>query len=269
MNTDRIFDSDFPNNIPVELLSSLIVMLIIIIFSFVVYFKQKKVDPLDKPKGIVAIMEMAIEKMDNKIGTEMGPLHLSISPYFMCLAAYIFLGFILGMTGFPVLIYLGENSQFDSSKLFTALPNTFTNLTFPLIIGLISWILIQACNIRFNKVKYLKQFVSPIPVVGVLTVFSPLISLTFRLFGNALAGFCLSTITYFAISQIANGFGLILVPAVMPFFHAYFDIFSGFIQTLVFVTLSMMDIANEGPSVDEQLQMVSLKYSLTKELLSK
>ncbi len=268
MNIDNILNSDFPNNIPVELITSFLVMLIIIIFSFVVYFKQKKVKPLDKPKGVVSLMEMAVEFIDKKTGEDMGVLHLNVAPYFLCLAIYIFLGFLIGMMGIPNFIYLGEKSQLNSSKLFTALPNTFTNLAFPLIIGLISWILIQACSIRFNKAKYLKQFVSPIPAVGLLTVFSPLISLSFRLFGNALAGFCLSTITYFAFQSMLNGFGLIAVPFVMPFFHAYFDLFSGFIQTLVFVTLSMMDIANEGPSVEEQLQMVSLKYSLTRDLLS-
>lgn len=268
MNIDNILNSDFPNNIPVEFVTSILVMLIIIIFSFVIYFKQKKVKALDKPKGIVSLFEMAVEYMDKKTGEDMGVMHLSVTPYFMCLAAYIFLGFIVGMSGIPNVIYLGEKSQFNSSNLFTALPNTFTNLAFPLIIGLISWTLIQACSIRFNRFKYLKQFVSPIPGVGLLTVFSPLISLSFRLFGNALAGYCLSTITYFAFESMLNGFGLIAVPFIMPFFHAYFDIFSGFIQTLVFVTLSMMDISNEGPSIEEQLEMVSLKYTLTKSLLS-
>ena len=196
MNTDNIFSGDFPNNLPVEFLTSIVVMLIIIILSFVIYFKQKKVKPLDKPKGIVSIMECAIEKMDYKVNSDMGVLHASLSPYFMCLSAYMFLGFIVGMMGIPNLVYLGENSQFNSSKLFTALPNPFTNLAFPLIIGAISWVLIQACSLRFNKASYFKQFVGPIPFVGMVTVFSPMISLSLRLFGNALAGYCLSTITY-------------------------------------------------------------------------
>ena len=266
MNIDNIIRSDFPNNVPVELLSSFLVMLIIIVLSFIIYFKQKKMKPLEKPRGITSLMEILIEYMDKKTGEDMGILHVSLSPYFMCLFAYIFLGFIVGIIGIPNLIYLGEDSQFNSNKLFTALPNPFTNLAFPMIIGFITWILIQAISIRFKKAKYLKQFVSPIPGVGLFTVFSPLISLSLRLFGNAFAGFCLSTITYFAFSQIVNGLGLILVPAIMPFFHAYFDLFAGFIQSLVFMTLSMMDIANEGPSIEEQLSMVSGRYKLLKDL---
>jgi F0F1-type ATP synthase membrane subunit a len=56
-----------------------------------------------------------------------------------------------------------------------------------------------------------------------------------------------------------NGFGLLLAPVVMPFFHAYFDIFSGFIQALVFVTLTMVNISQQGPDQDEQLAALSLK----------
>ena len=166
MNIDNIIRSDFPNNVPVELLSSFLVMLIIIVLSFIIYFKQKKMKPLEKPRGITSLMEILIEYMDKKTGEDMGILHVSLSPYFMCLFAYIFLGFIVGITGIPNLIYLGEDSQFNSNKLFTALPNPFINLVFPLIIGFITWILIQTISIRFKKAKYLKQFVSPIPGVG-------------------------------------------------------------------------------------------------------
>ena len=153
MNIDNIIRSDFPNNVPVELLSSFLVMLIIIVLSFIIYFKQKKMKPLEKPRGITSLMEILIEYMDKKTGEDMGILHVSLSPYFMCLFAYIFLGFIVGITGIPNLIYLGEDSQFNSNKLFTALPNPFINLVFPLIIGFITWILIQAISIRFKKAK--------------------------------------------------------------------------------------------------------------------
>ena len=95
MNIDNIIRSDFPNNVPVELLSSFLVMLIIIVLSFIIYFKQKKMKPLEKPRGITSLMEILIEYMDKKTGEDMGILHVSLSPYFMCLFAYIFLGFFV------------------------------------------------------------------------------------------------------------------------------------------------------------------------------
>ena len=38
-----------------------------------------------------------------------------------------------------------------------------------------------------------------------------------------------------------------MAPLIAPVLHAYFDLFSGFIQTLVFVTLTMVLIGNDMP----------------------
>ena len=36
-----------------------------------------------------------------------------------------------------------------------------------------------------------------------------------------------------------------MAPVLAPVLHAYFDVFSGFIQTLIFITLTMVFIGNE------------------------
>ncbi|MFA6829764.1 MAG: FoF1 ATP synthase subunit a [Bacilli bacterium] len=262
MNFENILNNNFIKMISPEFITSIIVMLIICIFSFVVYFKQKKYTALDEPKGIVNIMEFAIDTFDDQVRENMGVSYVHMSFYFMVLSAYIFLGFIVGMIGIPNFIYLGEDSIMNSSHLFASLTNPFTNIAFPLMIGLVTWIATQANSIRYSHWGYLKQFVSPIPLVGFLSLFSPLISITMRLFGNAFAGFCLSTIVYVALSQLFNGFGLLVSPVIMPFFHAYFDLFSGFIQTLIFMTLSMINIAQQGPDQEEQIAALSLKTTI-------
>jgi F-type H+-transporting ATPase subunit a len=38
-----------------------------------------------------------------------------------------------------------------------------------------------------------------------------------------------------------------MAPVLTPILHAYFDLFAGFIQTLVFVTLTMVLIGNDMP----------------------
>jgi F-type H+-transporting ATPase subunit a len=38
-----------------------------------------------------------------------------------------------------------------------------------------------------------------------------------------------------------------VAPIVAPLLHAYFDLFAGFIQTLVFVTLTVVLIGNDIP----------------------
>jgi F-type H+-transporting ATPase subunit a len=266
MNTENILRTDFGNVMPLEFISSLLTMLLICIFCLVVYFKGKKYKPLDKPKGIVSIGEMIVSFADKQVEDLMGPVYGNFAGYVIALAAYIFVGFMIGMIGIPNFIVIGDNAIINSGKLFTALPNPFTNLAFPLMIGFISLMLIQAYAIKFQHAKYLMRFVSPIPVIGLATLWVPMISLSLRLFGNALAGFCLSTLVYGALGN--TGWGLILAPAVMPFFHAYFDVFSGLIQTLVFVMITMMDIAQEGPEIEEQMKMVntvSLKTTIAQQ----
>lgn len=260
MNMDNILRTDFFNVLPPEFLTSMIVMLIIIVLSFVIYHKQKHYDPLkDSPKGIVNVTEKGIEIFDNYVTGNMGPDFSNFGGYIMVLGMYIFFGFLVGMTGFPNFIYLGEDSLMNSSHLFSGLSNPFTNIAFPLDIAILTFAITQAIAVKYSHWGYFKQFIAPIPFINLIEMWAPLISLSLRLFGNAFAGFCLSTIVYQAIDGIAGGWGLVLVPGVMPFFHAYFDVFSGFIQALIFVTLSMMDIAQGAPSIEQQMEKVSLK----------
>ena len=80
-------------------------------------------------------------------------------------------------------------------------------------------------------------------------MWAPLLSITFRLFGNAIAGYVIMKLIYWAFDQIIIG-SISFAPLAMfvtPILHAYFDIFSGFIQTTVFTLLSMALIKNEVP----------------------
>ena len=253
INFGNLLNPNFMKMITPEFITSMIVMLAIIIFSFVVYFKQKNVDPLEKPKGIVNVAEMIVEFADKQVSDLMGcPKYFSnFGGYIIPLFLYIFLGFFVGMMGIPNFIVLGPASEgyiLNETKLFSTLPSPFTNLTFTLLIGLITVVMIEATKIRTNKWNYYKQFIFTFPpLLPLVTNFVPMISLGIRLFGNAFAGFCIMTLLYQMFNAILGGFGLILAPVIMPVFHAYFDLFSGFIQTIVFVMITMMDIAQEAP----------------------
>jgi F-type H+-transporting ATPase subunit a len=117
--------------------------------------------------------------------------------------------------------------------------------------------------VRFNKLKYFKRYVEPLPFflpVNLISMWAPLLSLTMRLFGNALAGWTLMTLIYGALGSIGSVIfeaadqalkvGGVIAPFITPPLHAYFDLFSGLIQTVVFLFLSMIFIANEGPEDD-------------------
>ncbi len=271
MNFENVLNPNYVKMMSLEFIVSMITMLIIIVLSFVIYFKQKKYGPLDKPKGIVNLAEGLIGWADEKVNEIMDcPRWFgNFAGYIIPLFLYIFIGFFIGMMGIPNFIVLGSSADgyiINESKLFVQLPNPFTNLAFTLSIGFISVVLIEVTKLRAQKFSYWKQFVFTFPpLVPLLTNFSPMISLSIRLFGNSFAGYCIMTLLYNALASIGGGFGLIAGPIIMPFMHAYFDAFSGFIQSLVFVMITMMDIAQEAPSNESQkeiAQAVTLKASM-------
>lgn len=271
MNFDNFLSRDYPKMISAEFITSMLTMLIIIVLSFVIYFKQKKYSPLDKPKGIVNLAEGVIGWADKQVSSIMKcPRYFANFPaYIIALFMYIFIGFFIGMIGFPNFIVLGSSADgylLNEGKLFAQLPNPFTNLAFTLTISFLTVVFIEITKLRTQKQNYWKQFVFTFPpLVPLVTNFSPMISLGIRLFGNSFAGFCIMTLLYNALYNIGNGFGLIVGPAVMPFLHAYFDAFGALIQSLVFVMITMMDIAQEAPeeaSQEEMAKAVTLKASL-------
>lgn len=225
-----------------EVIMSLIVMLIICIISFVIYFKFKKLDPTKPDKGFTMIVETLVEKLESFTVELMGERRRSFSGYALGLATYIILCFLVSLTGFPgPLSYLG---------------NTFS-------IALCTFVLIHATAAKNNKWGYFKRYIDPIPIllpINLLSMWAPLLSLALRLFGNALAGFTLMSIVYYALGNVSSMLfsfiprwwsSIILPPFITPILHLYFDVFSGLIQTLIFVMLTMIFIAQEDPEEEE------------------
>ncbi len=231
------FEIDWIANIPSEVWSSILVVLIALVVFLIVFIKARKTDPLKKPKGIMLIAEMAVEKMDNLVIETMGKRFASFTPYAIAVGVYVFLCFIIGIMGF-------------------ASPMTYFMV--PFTIALCTFILIHATSVKYTKWKYFKRYIEPFPVflpVNLLSMWAPLLSLSFRLFGNAISGWVLMQIVYSALEWVSNlvfGLPYFVAPFIAPMLHAYFDIFSGFIQALVFLMVSMLLIAQEAPEEDEE-----------------
>lgn len=217
---------------PGELITSLIIMAVIAIFSFIVYFKSKKVDPLKKPKGIMLLAEMYVKMMDDLVCKNMGKQYRKIGGgIFGFLSAYLFLCMIIGLLGFE---------------------SPVTYLYVPLSLGLSTFILIHATAAFYNRKQYFQRYVDPVWAflpINLLSMWAPLLSISLRLFGNGIAGYVVLKLVYWAFENITIGV-VSLAPAavvVTPFLHAYFDIVSGFIQTMVYTLLSMALVKNEVP----------------------
>lgn len=233
-----------------ETISSLILIGIICLLAIYICIRSRFADPLKKPKGILFLAEVGVNFFDGLVESLMGKRYRGFGGFIMAIAVYLFLGFIWGLTGLPAPV---------------------TYLATPLSLGLITFVLIHANSIRFTRFRYFKRYVEPIPLflpINLISMWAPLLSLTMRLFGNALAGWTLMTLLYSALNGLGGtvieaagqsmGAGSFIAPFVTPILHAYFDLFSGLIQTVVFLFLSMIFIANEGPE-DDDIQELSLK----------
>ncbi|MGI6169082.1 MAG: F0F1 ATP synthase subunit A [Christensenellales bacterium] len=192
-----------------------IIMLLLIVFAIVVRIMLKKFKEV--PKGFQNTIEAGVEIFDNFMRNSAGEKLMPLGKWFFTVFIFILVSNISGVLGFRP-------------------PTADWATTFAL--ALATFILIQAMGIRHRKMKYIKSFFEPNPIFFPLNVIGELarpISLSFRLFGNVLAGLILLTLVY-SITPIFMRFGL---PVVL---HAYFDLLSGALQTYIFCILSLMFI---------------------------
>ena len=227
------------------------ICLILIILFIIVGIKAKLADPLKRPKGLLLIAEMCVEKLDNFVKETMGEGFDNFGGFLLGLIPTLFLSFIISITG---------------------LPTPMTNLAVPFTFALVTFVLIHATSVRYTKLKYFKRFVDPIPVflpMNLLSMWAPLLSMTLRMFGNAVVGWVLLGLLNTGLENLsatlfsfvpAGPNSIFLVPVLTPLLHAYFDLFSGFVQTMVFVFLTALFIAQERPEdIEEEAKMASRK----------
>lgn len=193
----------------------------------------KKTDPLGKIPLWMSPIIWLVNAIDNMAVESMGHKYAKImTPYLLAISSFIFLCNILGLF---------------------SLPSPTSNFSVTLTLAFITWLTQQIASIRFGGIKaYLHGFIEPIFLflpMNIFGKFSSLLSMSLRLFGNILAGGILMSLVYSATGYVS---GLIadfnfLGPIIAPVLHAYFDVFAGFIQTLIFITLTVVFVGNEIP----------------------
>ena len=238
------------NDISGEVISSLIVIAIEAILFIIIGIMAKCHNPLKKPKGLLALAEFGVEYFDGMVDNLMGPRFKGFGGFIMIIAVYIFLSFMIGLLG---------------------LPSPMTNLSVPFSLALVTFILIHATSVKYTGFKYFKRYIEPVPFflpINLISMWAPLLSLTLRLFGNAVSGWVIMSLVYAGTQSLSTAiFGAIQVGAeaipvpvfsfIASILHLYFDLFGGFIQTTVFISLSMIFIAQEAP--DDMIEEISMK----------
>jgi len=212
-----------------ELIFSLFIMMGLSMGFIYVGKKISAADPTQKPKGIILVCETGVRMLTTYMNSIMpSNFESNYYPYFIMMFVYILVSNISGLFAFQ---------------------SPTSNFSITLSITLITFTLIQFNAIRKKGgVRYIKDIIWP--PTNILGTISPLISLSMRIFGNVLSGSILMSLVYELTAWLSN----LLVPVPIDFLgpflggilHFYFDVFTGFIQALVFITLSSILIALEA-----------------------
>ncbi len=220
-----------------------IILLTVLLGIGIILLSKKidKTDPLQEPKGVILPVILGIQTVHRSVTDNVGEKTADVlTPYILVLWVYIFCSNTISLFG---------------------LNSPTSNLSVTLLLAFITWLLIQITELKYQGIKgYLHGFLEPIAVMlpmNIIGKFSTMISMSIRLFGNILCGTIMMQLIYGASQALSNAIaGLLgaksgvfnfMAPIIAPILHAYFDLFAGFIQTLVFVTLTMVLIGNDMP----------------------
>ena len=225
----------------IEIQSAVYSIVIITLFMAIllVFINRKlvKYDPLSKPTGIVLLIIMYAQMIDNMVKSKTNEkVAKYLTPYIMTVAAYIFLSNISGLFSIET-------------------PTSKYSVT--LALAAITCVLIEVFSFAARGPKgYLKSWMEPFApflVMNIMSKLSTLLSLSLRLFGNILSGSILMTVIYSMLGNISKAipfigeFNIVGV-IVAPVLHFYFDLFSGVMQSFIFITLTVSFIGKELPS---------------------
>lgn len=188
------------------------IMIVLIVLSFMATRRLEIY-----PGKLQNFMEVLVDGIRNLVTENMGERGMNFFPLMATITLFVLFANLLGLI-----------PGFDSPTA-----NLNTNLAMALIV----FVLTHIMGVKVHGAKYIKQFLGPIwwmtplmlPIELLSHLFRPL-TLSVRLFGNMVGG------------HILLGVVLLLVPFLIPIPVFALKLLICFIQTLVFVMLSMIYI---------------------------
>ena len=200
-----------------------------------------------RPGKVQVVLEKIISMLYGLVKDTMGEHNMKFAPYIGTLFLSSIVGTLIGMT--------------------QILPSATSDLSVTL-----AWALVTTGMVWYNNIKnfgfkaWLKGFTEPIVVMTPMNIVSEIaqpISLAFRHFGNVAGGGVLTALIYAALAGLAQAIFvwlpetvLAFIPPVLQvgipaFLSIYFDLFSGFVQALVFSLLTMVYVGGACPPPEE------------------
>lgn len=205
--------------IPDTIVNMWFIVIVLSIFALFVNSKIKKASVDEKPSGFLNVVEALVDGVQGLVSSTMGEQNLKrFGPYMFTIALFLAFANLSGLVGLT--------------------PPT-SDYSVTLSLALITFVLTQYWAFRNGGglLGYIKGFGDPVPLFAPLNVIGELanpVSLSFRLFGNIMSGGIIMALIYQALGYFA--------PIIAAPLHAYFDVFSGLLQTFIFLMLSMIFI---------------------------
>jgi len=222
--TLTLFNKEIP--ITETVIISWVVMLILIVGSLILTRRFKEV-----PTGSQAILETAVEALNNFAKNQFGRFAKYLGPYMGSLFLFLLFANILPVLSPLPLKAFGH--QF--TPLFEIHPPT-KDINVTASLAVISILLVIICGFSARGFfGWFKNLFNPVPIMlpfNLMDYGTRLISLALRLFGNMLGGFVL-------MSMIEG-----VLPIALPVVPSlYFDFFDGIVQAGIFVFLTSLYIS--------------------------
>ena len=199
---------------------AIIQLVIVLLIGILAWWATKdlKRRPTGKKQVVVEYIYTTIQ---NVVNANMGVQYGDMIPFIGTLAVFIVTMNLLGLVG------------------ITPVTNNFS---VTLALGLISFVVIQGYTMKKIGIGhyflgYGQPMLMMLPINVIERVMLP-VSLSLRLFGNILAASFLVELVYESLDKIA---WIAQIGLPVPL-HAYFDIFDGCIQMVIFVMLTMINI---------------------------
>ncbi len=232
----------FDFNVTQTAVSLLAVSIILITLAFILTRNLKK-----RPGRLQVIVEKLVSMLYSFVEETMGKHNLKFAPYIGTLFLSSILGTIIGMT------------------------QVFRSVTADIAVTA-AWALVTSGMVWYNNIKnfgfkaWLKGFTEPVVVMTPMNIVSEVaqpLSMAFRHFGNVAGGSVLTSLIYAALALVTNivfgwlpaavlsWFPPIFQVGIPAFLSIYFDLFSGFVQAMVFSLLTMVYVGGACPPPEE------------------
>ncbi|MGZ9755645.1 F0F1 ATP synthase subunit A [Mycoplasma sp. 394] len=226
----RLWKFDLP-----QLFSLIVTVIIIAIFSLIIFFKVRKQRADQAPKGITQLAEGYLGYIDNSYQETVGDQLPGSRFYIFTLATFLLVGNWVSIIG---------------------LEPIGTAFSVPITLAVATWLGIILSGTIYRRWRYYWSIIkAPWDIFG---KFSPLISLSARMYGNLVGGSTIIVLIYamfgylfkVALGTDNSAFQNIFAIYFTPLLHMYFDLFDGILQALIFTMLTAVYWTIESQSTE-------------------